>query len=124
MTNREDAAGDGGVGEGGRGEGGDGSGGRSMTNPVLMTEPVGIKNNNQPMVVVTVSGGMRTWRAIEQCVREARQEGEDGGGGRSMTKPTTEEEEQRHAATTNKQQSMATAKEARGKQAVRQSKDN
>ncbi len=50
-----------------------------MTNPVSLTEPVGIKNNNQPMVVVTVSRGVRTWRAIEQRVREVRQEGEDGG---------------------------------------------
>jgi hypothetical protein len=77
----EDAAGNGGVGEGGRGEGKDGGGGRSTAKPMSLTEPVGIKNNNQPMVVVTVSGGMRTWRAIEQCVREARQEGGDGGGG-------------------------------------------
>jgi hypothetical protein len=40
-----------------------------------------------------------------------------------MTKPTTEEEEQRHAAKTNQQQSRGKAKEARGKQAARQSKD-
>ncbi len=55
MTNREDAVGDGGVGEGGRGEGGDSSGGRSTTKPVSPTEPVGIKNTNLPIVVVTVS---------------------------------------------------------------------
>ncbi len=79
--NREDATGDGGVGEGGRGEGRDGSRGRSTTKPVSSTEPVGIKNNNQPMVVVSGSGGVRTWQAIEQHVREARQEREDGGGG-------------------------------------------
>ncbi len=124
MMNREDAVGDGEVGEGGRGEGGDGGRGRSTTKPVSSTEPVGIKNNNQPMVVVTVSGGVRTWRAIEQRVREARQEGEDGRGGRSMTEPSTEEDEQRHAATTNQQQIRGTAKEARGKQAARQSKDS
>ncbi len=46
------------------GESRDGGGGRRTTKPVLSTEPVGIKNNNQPMVVVTVSGGMRTRRAI------------------------------------------------------------
>jgi hypothetical protein len=80
MTNREDAAGDGGVGEGGRGEGGDSGRGRSTTKPVSSSEPVGIKNNNQPMVVVTVSRGVRTRRVIERQVREARQEGEDGGG--------------------------------------------
>ncbi len=43
-------------------------------------------------MVVTVSGGMWKWRVIEQQVKEARQEGEDGRGGRSMTKPTTKEE--------------------------------
>jgi hypothetical protein len=57
-----------------------------------LTEPVAIKNNNQPMMVVTVSGGARTRWVIEQQVREARQEREDGGGGRSVTKPTTKEE--------------------------------
>ncbi len=124
MTNWEDAAGDGGVGEEGRGEGGDSGRGRSMTKPVSLTELVGIKNNNQPMVVVTVNRGLRTWRVIEQHVREVRQEGEDGGGGRSMTKQTTEEEEQQHAATTNQQQSRGTAKEVRGMQAVCQSKDS
>ncbi len=123
MTNREGAAGDGGVGEGGRGEGGHGGGGRSTMKPVSSIEPMGIKNHNQPMVVVTVSGGVRTWRTIKQCVREARQEGKDGRGRRSMTKPMTKKEEQRHAATTNQQQSRGTAKEARGKQAARQSKD-
>ncbi len=53
----------------------DGGKGRSTTKRVSSTEPVGINNNNQPMMVVTVSGGMRTWRMIEQQVREARQEG-------------------------------------------------
>ncbi len=81
MTNRENAAGIGGVSEGGWGEGGDGGWGRSTMKPVSSTEPVGIKNNNQPMVVVTVIGGVRTRRAIEGHVREARQEGQDGGGG-------------------------------------------
>jgi hypothetical protein len=87
--NREDVAGDGGVGEGGKGEGGDGGRGRSMTKLVLSTELVGIKNNNQPMVVLTVSRGMRTRLAIEQRVREVRQEREDSWGGRSLTKPMT-----------------------------------
>ncbi len=73
------------------------------------------------MVVVTVSRGVRMWQAIEQRVREVRQEGDDGWGGRSMTKPTTEEEEQQHAATINQQQSKGTAKDAKGKQAVHQS---
>ncbi len=63
-----------------------------MTEPVLSTELVGIKHNNWPMVVVTVSRGMRTWRVIEPQVREARQEGEDGGGGKCVTKPMTKEE--------------------------------
>ena len=89
----KDAAGDGEVGEGERGEGEDSGGGRSMTKPVSSTEPVGIKNNNQQMIVVTVSRGVRTRRGIEQQVREARQEGEDDGGRRSKTKPTTKEEE-------------------------------
>jgi hypothetical protein len=44
------------------------------------------------MMVVTVSGGMWKRQAIEQQVKEVRQEGEDGGGGRSVTKPTTKEE--------------------------------
>ncbi len=43
--------------------------------PVSSTEPVGIKNNNQLMMVMTVSGGMRLQQAIEQQVREARHEG-------------------------------------------------
>jgi hypothetical protein len=72
---QEDAAGDGGEGEGERGEGEDGGRGRRETKPVSSTEPVGIKNNNQPMMVMTESGGMRTRRAIEQQVREVRQEG-------------------------------------------------
>ncbi len=85
--------GNGEVGEGGRGEGEDGGRGRSTTKPVSSTEPISIKYNNQPMMVVTVSRDKRTWRVIEQQVREARQGGEDGGGGRSVTKPTTKEEE-------------------------------
>ncbi len=46
-----------------------------MTKPVSSTEPVGIKNNNQPMMVMTESGGVKTQWAIEQQMREARQEG-------------------------------------------------
>jgi hypothetical protein len=42
---------------------------------VSSTEPVGMKNNNQPMMVMTESRGMRMQQAIEQQVREARQEG-------------------------------------------------
>ncbi len=82
MMNRVDAVGNGGVGEGGRGEGGDGGKERSTMKPVSLTEPVGIKKNTQPMVVVTVSRGVWTRWAIEPYVREVRQEGEDGGGGR------------------------------------------
>ncbi len=63
-------------------------------------------------------------QAIEQRVREARQEGEDGRGWKSLTNPITEEEEQLHAATTNQQQSRGTVKEARGKQAEHQRKDS
>ncbi len=37
-------------------------------------QPVGIKNN-QPMMVMIESKGMRRQQAIEQQVREARQEG-------------------------------------------------
>jgi hypothetical protein len=51
--------GKGGEGEGERGEGEDGSRERSTTKPVSSTEPVGIKNNNQPMMVMTVSRGVR-----------------------------------------------------------------
>ncbi len=47
----------GGVGEGERKDNG---GGRSET------KLVGIKNNNQPMMVVTINGGMRRLWAIEQ----------------------------------------------------------
>ncbi len=65
----------GGEGEGERGEGDDGGGGRSATKPVSSTEPVGIKNSNQPMMVMTVSGGVWTQRVIEQQAREARQDG-------------------------------------------------
>jgi hypothetical protein len=92
MTNQEDAAGDGGVGEGGRGEGGNSGGGRSTTKPVSLKEPVGIKKNNQPIVVVTISRGVRMQQAIERQVREARQEREDCGGGRSMANTMTDEE--------------------------------
>ncbi len=46
-----------------------------MTKPVSFTEPVGIKNNNQPMMVMTVSRGVRTQQGIEQQVKEARHEG-------------------------------------------------
>ncbi len=42
---------------------------------VSLTEPVGMKSNNQPMMVMTESGDMRMQRAIERQVREARQEG-------------------------------------------------
>ncbi len=56
MTNQEDAAGNGGVGEGGRGEGEDGGRGRSTAKPVSSTEPVGIKNNKQPMMLVQSAG--------------------------------------------------------------------
>jgi hypothetical protein len=52
--------GDGGEGEGQRGEGEDGGRKRSATKPVSLTEPVRIKNNNQPMMVMTVSGGVTT----------------------------------------------------------------
>ncbi len=62
-------------GEGERGEGEDGGRGRSAMKPMALTEPVGIKNNNQPMMVMTESGGVRTWQAVEHQVREARQEG-------------------------------------------------
>jgi hypothetical protein len=115
MTNREDVVSNGGVGEGGRGEDEDCSGGRSTIKPVSSTEPVGINNNNQPMMVVTVSKDVRTQRAIEQQVREARQNGEDGRGGRSgqrggrssMTKPTTKEEGGgNNDRATNNQQTM------------------
>jgi hypothetical protein len=59
-----------------RGEKGEvGGGERSATKPVSSTEPVGIKNNNQPMMLMTVSEGVRTRQAIEQQVREARHEG-------------------------------------------------
>jgi hypothetical protein len=67
-------AGNGGEGEGERGEGEDGGGGRSATKTVSSTEPVGIKNNNQPMMVMAESRSVRMWRAIEQQVGEARQE--------------------------------------------------
>ncbi len=67
--------GNGGKGEGGRGEREDGGGERSAMKPVSLTEPVGMKNNNQPMMVMTVSGGMSTWQAIEQQMRDARHEG-------------------------------------------------
>ncbi len=66
--------GDGGEEEGERGEGEDGGGGRSATKPVSSTEPVGIKNNNQPVMVMTESGGVRSRQAIEQQVRVVRQE--------------------------------------------------
>jgi hypothetical protein len=87
MMNQEDAAGNGGVGEGGRGEGEDSGGERSTMKQVSSTEPVGINNNNQLMMVVTVSRGARTWQPIVQQVREARQAGEDGGGRRSIKSP-------------------------------------
>ncbi len=64
----KDAVGDGGEGEGERGEGEDGGGGRSATKPGSSTEQLEIENNNQPMMVMTDSGGMRTWQAIEQQV--------------------------------------------------------
>ena len=73
MTNREDAAGDGGVGEEERE---DGRGGRSAT------KLVGIKNNNQPMMVVTINGGKRTRQAIEQQYgRQGKREKTAGGEG-------------------------------------------
>jgi hypothetical protein len=62
------------------------------------------------MVVVTVSKGLRTWQAIEQHVREMKQEREDGGEGRSMTNQMAKEKEQPHAATTNQPQSRGAAK--------------
>jgi hypothetical protein len=57
--------GDGGKGEGERREEEDGGGGRSATKPVSLTEPVGIKSNNQLMMVMTESRGVRTLWAIE-----------------------------------------------------------
>ncbi len=68
-------SGNGGEGDGERGKGENGNGERSAMKPVSSTEPVGIKNNNQPMVVMVVSGGMRMRQAIEQQVREARHDG-------------------------------------------------
>jgi hypothetical protein len=56
MTNQEDSVGNGGVGERGRGEGEDGGKGRSMAKPVSSTEPVSIKNNKQPMMMVQSAG--------------------------------------------------------------------
>jgi hypothetical protein len=71
---QEDSAGNGGGGEGERGEGEDGSGRKSAMKPVSLTEPVGIKHNNQLLMVMTESRGVRTWQMIEQQ-REARQKG-------------------------------------------------
>ncbi len=62
-------------GEGERREGGDGGGGKSEMKPVSSTELVGIQNNNQSMMVMAESRDVRTQRAIEQQVREVRQEG-------------------------------------------------
>jgi hypothetical protein len=59
-------AGNGGEGEGERGEEKDGGRERSATKPVSSTERVGIKNNNQPMMVMAVSRGVRKRQAIEQ----------------------------------------------------------
>ncbi len=55
----------GGEGEGERGEGEDGNRERSTMKPMSSAEPVGIINNNQPMMGMTVSRGMRTRQAIE-----------------------------------------------------------
>jgi hypothetical protein len=46
----------------------------SVMKPLSLTEPVGMKNNNQPMMVMTESKDVRMRRGIEQQVREARQE--------------------------------------------------
>ncbi len=73
MTNWEDTAGNGGVGEGEREDGG---GGRSTT------KLVGIKNNNQPIMVVTINRGVRTQQAIEQQYgRQGKREMTAGGEG-------------------------------------------
>jgi hypothetical protein len=53
-------AGNGGEGDGEKGEDEDGSRERSATKPLSLTEPLGIKNNNQPMMVMTFRGGVRT----------------------------------------------------------------
>ncbi len=68
----KDMAGNGGEGEGERGEGEDGGGGKAQQS--WCHQPVGIKNN-QPLMVMIESKGMRRQQAIEQQVREARQEG-------------------------------------------------
>ncbi len=47
-----------------------------------MTKLVGIKNNNQPMMVMTINGGVRTRLAIEQQYgRQGKREKTAGGKG-------------------------------------------
>jgi hypothetical protein len=67
--------GDGGEGEGEKREGEEGGQERSVMKPVSPAEQVKIKNINQPMMVMTVSGGVKRWQAIEQHVRQVRHEG-------------------------------------------------
>ncbi len=64
--------GDGGEGEGEMGEGEDSGRGRSAMKPVTLTELVVVKNNNQPMMVMTESGGIRVRWSSERQVREVR----------------------------------------------------